>query len=347
MKKISAIVGCGLLALLPCVLVGQDKPAASLKQELKSCPFKILFEAYQNDNWDIHIMNADGSGRKNLTNTPDLHEHYPQASPDGTKICFLCDKGDGDKTVRGVYVMNADGTGRKCVAEKGRDPCWSPDGTKIAYARHEFDRFRVTDFASKGINIYDLRTGKSEPIANSDKVEHLYNLCWSADGKWIISTVHAGMGFKHGIVAIEIEGTRIIDMKLPGCRPSLGADGKLIANSFDDYCIGLADLDFSSGAPKATNPRRLVAGKPSHYYHPDISPDGKYVAYSVSPTGGKMKVSGPGTFADVAEMIGVKGPWNIYVCRTTAAGKPEDAEQVQLTDDLTLSSKEPEWIVAH
>ena len=28
----------------------------------------------------------------------------------------------------------------------------------------------------------------------------------SPDGKWIVSTVHAGMGFKHAILLIEAEG---------------------------------------------------------------------------------------------------------------------------------------------
>ena len=40
-------------------------------------------------------MNADGSEPVNLTRTPREHEHYPQVSPDGTKICFSVDEGEG------------------------------------------------------------------------------------------------------------------------------------------------------------------------------------------------------------------------------------------------------------
>jgi hypothetical protein len=52
-----------------------------LAKRLHSLPFKIAYETYTNDNWEIFVMNADGSSPVNLTNTPREQEHYPQASP--------------------------------------------------------------------------------------------------------------------------------------------------------------------------------------------------------------------------------------------------------------------------
>jgi len=34
-------------------------------------PHKIVFDSYVDDNWELFVINADGSGRKKLTNTPD------------------------------------------------------------------------------------------------------------------------------------------------------------------------------------------------------------------------------------------------------------------------------------
>jgi hypothetical protein len=187
----------------------------ALEAELHASPHKILFEAYVDDNWDLFVMNADGSGRKNLTNTPDVHELYPQATPDGTKICFLADVQQGRDTLRSVYYMSADGTGRKLVADKARQPCWSPDGTKIAYLPQEFSRFNVADYVSKGLFIYDLKTGTSTPHPNP-KIHHLYTLNWSKNGRWFVSTVHGGMGFGHAIIAIEVGGGGVYDLKIPG-----------------------------------------------------------------------------------------------------------------------------------
>lgn len=86
--------------------------APDLLAELKSYPSKILFESFHDNNWEIFMMNADGSNPVNLTKTPDVDELYPKASPDGKKVCFVADEGKGREKVRNLYVMNMDGTGR-------------------------------------------------------------------------------------------------------------------------------------------------------------------------------------------------------------------------------------------
>src|SRR6476619_4081098 len=60
---------------------------SSLRDRLKAQPLKIAWERYVDGNSEIFVMNADGSNPTNLTKTPHEHEHYPQVSPDGTKIC--------------------------------------------------------------------------------------------------------------------------------------------------------------------------------------------------------------------------------------------------------------------
>src|SRR6059036_1706723 len=76
------------------------------REQLKSLPFKIAHECYVNDNWEIFVMNADGSGAINFTQTPNIHEHYPQISPDGTKLCFSVDEGEGREAIRSLHVMD-------------------------------------------------------------------------------------------------------------------------------------------------------------------------------------------------------------------------------------------------
>jgi Tol biopolymer transport system component len=318
--------------------IGDAADVAAFRRELAANPNKILWEAYDGDNWDLFIMNADGSGKRNLTHSHGQHELYPQASPDGTKIAFLMDvQKDGD-TLRSVYYMNIDGTGRTLVAEKARQPCWSPDGAKIAFVPQEFSKFNVTDYVSKGLSIYDLRTGKTTPALNSDHIEHLYNLNWSKDGKWIVSTVHAGMGFGHAIIAIELDGRRIVDLKQGGCRPCLDPDSKRVTWSENDHTVCVADISFAGDEPVVTNKHVVDHREKLHLYHPDFSPDGKYVTYSVGP-GGRVPVNGPGTHTQVAEMVAVRGKWNLCLRRASGEGPV-----IQMTDDETMSNEESEWI---
>ena len=108
-------------ALFTIVITAADAQAP-FRERLGRVPFKIAYETYVNDNWEIFVINADGSNPVNLTQTPKEHEHYPQVSPDGTKICFVADDGEGRETVRSLYVMDVDGRNRKHLVDHAREP---------------------------------------------------------------------------------------------------------------------------------------------------------------------------------------------------------------------------------
>ena len=190
------------------------RPGSGL--DLKGVPFKIVYESLRQtdgkENWELILIDADGSDPVNLTKTADVGEIYPHASPDGTKICFEGEEGTGRDKVRSVYFMNLDGTNRVKVAHNARQACWSPDGKTIAYLKGEYDRYTIQDYATKGVYLYDLATGQSRPHVNEAKLYHLYNLCWSPDGKWFVATVHGGMGFNHADLAFPANGTEIVDL---------------------------------------------------------------------------------------------------------------------------------------
>src|SRR5947209_2113380 len=120
---------------------------------------------------------------------------------------------------------------------------------KIVYMKGEFEKFTYSDAATKGLFIYDLKTGKTQEHVNQ-KLYHLYTLNWSPEGNWFVATVHGGMGFRHTILAIEANGDGVFDLKLSGCRPNISPDGKKVCWGHGDYCAGVAELDLA-GAPKA------------------------------------------------------------------------------------------------
>lgn len=332
-----------LLVGLYAILLPPPEPApAALPQGtpeevaalLKSEKHRIVCESNRSGNWDLWLMNADGTNAANLTNTPDVDELYPKASPDGSKIVFCADEGKGEEKVRNLYVLEIATGKRTKIADNSREPCWNADGTKVAFLRGEFDKFTYSDFATKGIFTYDLANGQIRQHPNR-KIEHLYTLNWSPDGKWFVATVHGGMGFKHGILAIEAEGEGVYDLNLGGCRPDLSPDGKQIAWGHGDYAVGVADLDFSSTPPKATNVRNIVESKdPMETYHVDWSPDGKFVAFSFGP-----KMKGKSLKGLLPEFPGVEAPgWNV-----TVADASKKNAYVQVTTD-GKSCKEPDWV---
>ncbi|HOX39558.1 MAG TPA: hypothetical protein PL033_16365 [Candidatus Brocadiia bacterium] len=341
MKRIAALIllmlAVGILSRVaraaeePVTDVAQAADAA-VKAEFAKLPWKVVYETWRGDNWELCMVGPDGSNPVNLTNTKNSNELYPHASPDGTKITFCADdKDEAGKLVRNVYYMNADGSGRTLVEKNAREAFWSPDGKTIGYLKGEFEEFCYNDYATKGIYFYDLATGKKTAHPN-DKIEHLYNPCWSPDGKWIVSTVHGGMGFKHAILIIEVGGTGVYDMETHGCRPDFSPDGKKIAWGGSDWDLYVGDIEFKDGKPDLTNEHKVVSSlKPNKIYHIDWSPDGNYIVFS---RGSSKKQLG---FAP--EIVGIKAEgWNIYAAKV--AGK---RECVQLTTD-GCCNKEPDWV---
>ena len=329
------------LALMPVVATAghaepEAKPGARLQPypsselDLKAVPFKIVYETLREtagkENWELCLVNADGSDPTNLTQTADVDEMYPHASPDGTKVCFVADEGTGRNKVRNVYYMNVDGSGRVKVADNARQPCWGPDSKTIAYLKAEYERYTLRDFATKELIFYDIATAKHEPHPNKD-LHHLYNICWSPDGDWFAATVHGGMGHDHAILAFQAHGPAVYDLTpyhVTGCRPDLNFDGTRVTWGMTDWDLCWAKIDLTAPAPKVTDVQPFVkCDKKYEVYHTDFSPDGKYIAFSYGPK--------------AAEQVGGKAPgWNI--CVSNLEGK-----WVQITTDGN-HDKEPDWV---
>jgi Tol biopolymer transport system component len=298
---------------------------------LKDIPFKIVYETYRltegSMNWELFMMNADGSGKVNLTNTPNLDEMYAHVSPDGRKISFVVDEGTGRRKVRSVYYMNIDGSGRVKVAKNARQPCWSPDSKKIAYLKGEYERYSTREYATANLLIYDIESGQHKEHPNT-KLEHIYAITWTPGGKWFLCAVQGGMGYSDTILAFEADGTRVYDLAkfgVKGCRPDIGLDGRTLAWGETDWELRLGKIDFSGSQPWVEDVKYILGCvRAAKVYHVDLSPDGKYMAFAYGSKKGGQQVGGK-----------AKG-WNICISDMNGLW-------VKVTIDGN-HNKEPDWV---
>lgn len=128
--------------------------------------------------YDIFTMNADGTGIKQLTDTPQpASEWVPVWSPDGGKIAFASDR-DGDSE---VYVMNRDGSNLKQLTDNsGYDgnPSWSPDGKTIVF---DTDRDGVSDW-----DLYFMDANGANLRAITSNTTNDFDASFSPDGNWLV-----------------------------------------------------------------------------------------------------------------------------------------------------------------
>ena len=115
---------------------------------------RILYQKFFEDQWDIWVMNIDGSGKKRVT-SGNGDKTDASFSPDGKWIVYSSD--EGDLKFANLFIIPVSGgeSIRITQYKNGYDgaPSWSTDGTKIAFESFQGD---PDEFEGKSLWIIDV-----------------------------------------------------------------------------------------------------------------------------------------------------------------------------------------------
>jgi len=229
---IFGVIACVMASVQVCY---SQPPSGQEHQE------HIAFDAYRNGQWDIYVMNADGSGEVRLTNDKD-QDFGPVFSPDGRKIVYSSDRtggiGSGLYELYEIDLYPSEGIEpvikRLTYTSRGAytgEPCFSPDGRRIAY------------FCNG--DIYMMEADGTNPVQLTNAPGKDSSPSWSPDGRHVVFCTdrndEPGFDPRYSdnieIYVLDVEhpeaagGTvkRLTNHPTPDSRPRFSPDGTRIA----------------------------------------------------------------------------------------------------------------------
>jgi len=260
-------------------------PDTDSRGRVVSSRIRINFDIWK---FPVAFASAENVQRAVRVSRQTAQVQTPSLSPDGLQLVYLSDTGGHGN----LWVLDlASGQSRQITFEKDPTlimgvPVWSPEGSRIAYARQFFGQNNTT------VAYWSVRPDGSE---NHQFLPQASWLTWSPDRRWVY---YADTSGRAGGSAGRILKTSTVDSTTVEVRnevangPAISADGStLYYAKLLEPVNGLWDYEIRAARPDSA-PSRLLAPISGHRVpawqglHPILSPDGKWLALTLNDTFG-------------------------------------------------------------
>jgi TolB protein len=220
----------------------------------------IAFDAARDGQWDIIVVNPDGTGLTNITNDA-RDQNWPDWSPDGTRLVYVEERGAGASIV--VRDMRSgQSTSLAWMAGGVFGPTWSPDGRYIA-------------FATESLFVVPA-DGSSAPRSVARGYELSSEASWSPDGQRVTFAAFESSADNNHLYVADIDGGGLRELTNGSeyvDQSRWSPTGDWIAFHYDDGKRGGLDLIRPDGSE-----RHSIGGGSLGSYLLNWSPDGARLA---------------------------------------------------------------------
>ena len=156
---------------------------------------------------DIWLMNADGSGQTNLTNSPGVDERWAVWSPVAREIVYTTDR-DGDYEIhRRNLDTNVDvKLTNNTIADFSAD--WSPDGTQFVFGREPGAKLE-TAYGNSQVWVMNADGSGQRLLADRGITDKQVE--WSPDGREIawVSSMSPNNSASWEVFEMNVDGTNL------------------------------------------------------------------------------------------------------------------------------------------
>lgn len=258
---------------------------------------EIVFHSDREGPTRLFILDVATGQIRRVGEPGNWFDEEPAWSHDGRRIAFSSTRG-GNGNID-IWVMDADGSNLVRLTDHPapeQDPAWAHDDRSLFFTAERDGRGEI-------YRVW-LEDRRVERVTNG--IDRAIMPATSPDGRYLVYAAQTIMNFQLHLIDLTTGGRRQITAGGGACRPSFAPHSQEIA------FVRMGDPS-QLEAVRESGPRVVHRHPTLWSYYPDYSPDGRYLAFSVSPEHHEgedwdlalMDLQQPGTFRRLTQ-----GPGN-------------------------------------
>jgi dipeptidyl aminopeptidase/acylaminoacyl peptidase len=229
---------------------------------------ELLFQSDREGPTRLYVLDLGTATVRRVGGPGNWADEEPAWSHDGRRIAFSSTRGQAGNF--DIFVMDADGGNVIRLTDHRapeQDPVWAADDQSLFFTAERDGRGEIYRVWLADRRVERVTSGFNRAIMPAT----------SPDGRYLAYAAQTLMYFQLHLLDLTSGTSRQITAGAGSCRPSFAPDSQEIA------FVRMDPEPSRLEAVREAGPRILLQDQKRWAYYPDYSPDGRWLAFSMSP----------------------------------------------------------------